>query len=154
MKGSGGILLIGVAVFMIAASLTGKLDAIWDALRGVTGGDAEAAPDDTGNNGGTTNQPKPGKGCQQGDYTMTSANDSANPGKVFCCPQDTVGSLRSDGSCPAMYSKGYYEKDGESIIACFLISNCQAQNVGTGEASYNLSLLPTGFTTTRYAPNV
>jgi hypothetical protein len=179
MKGSGGILVIGVAVFLIAAGITGRLSDVWNALRGAS--DKLDPTEDKGATCSTNNDCGNNETCQNGKCVRAPANppcekDSDCPtgtkcnngtcrdesgcsagqrhikidhsGQELCYPQSCIGSC-DRGKCPSGYDNGILIETGSRTCIC-VRKLCQA----AGHGSYNVSLLPTGFTSVRRAPNV
>lgn len=151
MKGSGGILLIGVAVFLIAAGLTGRLNDVWDALRGVTGGDTSAAPKGDSTNGGSSKPGnKPAKPVQDCKYDVIRNSDQ----KQLCCTKVGLQGFDVMHKCPSDYAEAICDDGTKSFPCCIQLDYCETKETGAGHGSYNVSLLPTGFTSVRHAPNV
>lgn len=182
MKGSGGILLIGVAVFFIAAGLTGRLNDVWDAIRGVSGGDGTTdTPTGSSKDCSTRNDCGNNETCQNGKCVRAPANppcqkDSDCPtglkcnngtcrdesgcatgqkhvkldasGQEQCYPTSCLAAPES-GKCRGDYDMGVLIETGARTQVCVRKLCGQA-----GHGSYNVSLLPTGFTGIRHAPNV
>lgn len=159
MKAPGAIVLIGVAVFLIVIGATDKANDVWNAIRGVTGGENSPipAPGGSGKNGPDLTlppeHPPPLTTCSEGEMQVLPLSGEAN----YCCPKQEVGAGSQGADCPSGYTKVSYKarSDAADQFGCVRLKNCHLR--GTGQGGYgrmNVARLPTGLTGFRHAPNI
>lgn len=152
MRGAGGILLIGLAVVLIAASVSGRLEDIWAALRGEAGGG--------GSGNGTPLPAPPAEGpsetkCRAGQWLVTLMN-----GERQCYNQGDIASPEKgpdglDNVCRQGWEVGTHQQADKPVNVCVKRMTGEGGAPGAGYGvSRNLVTLPTGFTGFRNAPNV
>lgn len=173
MKASpGGILLIGVGVLLLSLGWTGRFAAVWDAIRGSSGGGktGDETGEDTEEPSGTECSDErdcpTGKSCRNG-RCVTPSND----GRIVCqggtrrilipslgnmrCIRENQLASPENGSCRGDYTLGYEivnqnNPDDTSKPVCVR----SVSLVGGGEViDYSYSEMPTGVIGLRYGPN-